>query len=100
MKRRRTRLKPLVGAVLRHDAETGEAWEALVAHAAKQRRLLAHLQAKKGKGAAGGAALQATVAEGFAAVTAALQEIDGKLDALVYRAGAVRGRPGGGGRGP
>ena len=83
VKRRRTRLKPLVGAVLRHDAETGEAWEALVAHAAKRRRLLAHLQAKKGKGAAGEAALQATVAEGFAAVTAALQEIDGKLDALV-----------------
>ena len=83
VKRRRTRLKPLVGEVLRHDAETGEAWEALVAHAAKRRRLLAHLQAKKGKGAAGEAALQATVAEGFAAVTAALQEIDGKLDALV-----------------
>ena len=83
VKRRRTRLKPLVGAVLRHDAETGEAWEALVAHAAKRRRLLAHLQAKQGKGAAGEAALQATVAEGFAAVTAALQEIDGKLDTLV-----------------
>ena len=81
--RRRTQLKPLVVEVLRHDAETGEAWEALAAHAAKRRRLLAHLQAKKGKAAAGEAALQSTVAEGFAAVTAALQEIDGKLDALV-----------------
>ncbi len=81
--RRRTRLKPLVVEVLRHDAETGEAWEALVARAAKRRRLLAHLKAKKGRAAAGEAALQSTVAEGFAAVTAALQEIDGKLDALV-----------------
>src|SRR5688572_7991908 len=32
--RRRTRLEPLVVDVLRHDAETGDAWEELVAHAA------------------------------------------------------------------
>jgi peptidoglycan hydrolase-like protein with peptidoglycan-binding domain len=71
VKRSRTRLKPLVAEVLRRDAQTGEAWEALVAHAAKRRRLLAGLRAKK-KTAAGGAALNATVAEAFAAVTAAL----------------------------
>ena len=35
-----TGLRPLVEAVLRHDARSGEAWEALVSHAAKRRRLL------------------------------------------------------------
>jgi peptidoglycan hydrolase-like protein with peptidoglycan-binding domain len=80
--RPRKRLKPLVAEVLRRDAETGEAWEALVAHAAKRRRMLGRLQAK-GKGAAGDAALTSTVAEGFAAVTAALKEIDGTLDTMV-----------------
>jgi peptidoglycan hydrolase-like protein with peptidoglycan-binding domain len=79
---KRARLKSLVVDVQRLDAETGEAWETLVAHAAKRRRLLRRLQAKAG-GEAGGAALNATVAEGFAAVTAALKEIDATLDTLV-----------------
>jgi peptidoglycan hydrolase-like protein with peptidoglycan-binding domain len=81
-KPQRTGLKALVEAVHRHDAETGEAWEALVEHAVKRRRLLARLQAK-GTGAAGDAALQETVAHGFAAVTAALERIDDKLDTVV-----------------
>jgi peptidoglycan hydrolase-like protein with peptidoglycan-binding domain len=80
---KRTRLKSLVVDVQRLDAETGEAWETLVEHAAKRRALLRRLQGKKATTEAGGAALQATVAEGFAAVTAALKEIDASLDTLV-----------------
>ena len=51
-KRRRT-LKTLVTAVHHADAETGEAWEALVAHAAKRRRVLAR-HAGRGRGARAG----------------------------------------------
>jgi peptidoglycan hydrolase-like protein with peptidoglycan-binding domain len=80
---KRTRLKSLVVDVQRRDAETGEAWETLVEHAAKRRALLRRLQAAKTATGAGGAALNATVAEGFAAVTAALEEIDATLDTLV-----------------
>jgi peptidoglycan hydrolase-like protein with peptidoglycan-binding domain len=79
---KRARLKALAVDVQRLDAETGEAWEKLVAHAAKRRRLLKQLQAKA-TGEAGDSVLNATVAEGFAAVTAALQEIDRTLDTLV-----------------
>jgi peptidoglycan hydrolase-like protein with peptidoglycan-binding domain len=77
--RSRTRLTRLVAAVHGHDAETGEAWDALVAYAAKLRQLHARVEGK----AETGARLSATVSSGFAAVTAALHEIDGTLDTLV-----------------
>jgi peptidoglycan hydrolase-like protein with peptidoglycan-binding domain len=79
---RRSPLKSLVVDVQRLDAETGEAWDELVAHAAKRRRLLKQLQAKQG-GETGDAVVNETLIEGFAAVTAALQEIDRTLDTLV-----------------
>jgi peptidoglycan hydrolase-like protein with peptidoglycan-binding domain len=75
-KRRRT-LKSLVVALHHADAETGEAWDAVVAYAAKRRRTLARTQAEI---AARGPATTTVLVEGFAAVTHALQKIDGTLD--------------------
>lgn len=76
--KRRT-LKTLVEAVHEADAETGEAWDALVAHVAKRRRLLARATAKA---AARPPAESTVIAEGFAAVTEALRKIDGTLDGI------------------
>jgi peptidoglycan hydrolase-like protein with peptidoglycan-binding domain len=77
-KRGRT-FRTLVEAVHEADAETGEAWDALVAHAAKRRRLLARVTAKV---AARPPEAASVIAEGFAAVTQALQKIDGTLDGI------------------
>jgi peptidoglycan hydrolase-like protein with peptidoglycan-binding domain len=77
-KRRRT-LKSLVTALHHADAETGEAWEALVAHMARRRRLLGRAQASV---AARGPATTAVLVEGFAAVTKALNKIDFTLDGI------------------
>ena len=77
-KRRRT-LKTLVTALHHADAETGEAWEALVAHAAKRRRVLARAKAEV---AARGPATTTVLVEGFAAVTKALNKIDVTLDGI------------------
>ena len=77
-KRRRT-LKTLVTALHHADAETGEAWDALVAHATTRRRVLARTQAEV---AARGPAAETVLVEGFAAVTKALQKIDGTLDEI------------------
>jgi hypothetical protein len=75
----RPSLKRLVIALHRADAETGEAWEAVVAHATKRRRELARAQA----GVAGRAPATNTVlVEGFAAVTKALNKIDVTLDGI------------------
>jgi hypothetical protein len=77
---RRAGLRALVGEVHRLDAETGEAWDRLVAYAARRRRLLErHSAAAEARAPA----MESAVAEGFAAVTAALQHIDGTLDTLV-----------------
>jgi peptidoglycan hydrolase-like protein with peptidoglycan-binding domain len=76
--RRRT-LKSLVRALQHADAETGEAWEALVAHASKRRRLFARTQAQV---VARGPVAETVLIEGFAAVTAALNKIDGTLDGI------------------
>ena len=78
-KARRRTLKPLVIALRRADAETGEAWEALVAHAAKRRRLFARTQAEI---AARAPATETVLVEGFAAVTTALNKIDVTLDGI------------------
>ena len=72
-------LKSLVIALHHADAETGEAWDAVVAHAAKRRRTLARTQAEI---AARGPATETVLVEGFAAVTKALQKIDGTLDGI------------------
>jgi peptidoglycan hydrolase-like protein with peptidoglycan-binding domain len=77
-KRGRT-LKSLVVAVHEADAETGEAWDALVAHAARRRRVLARETAKV---AARPPEATTVIAEGFAAVTQALKKIDGTLDGI------------------
>ncbi len=84
----RPALKALVADVQRYDAETGEAWDKLVAHAARRRKLLR--QAKATSPVAAEAKLNAAVSQGFASVTALLKEIDGSLDTLVAeRDGAV-----------
>jgi Putative peptidoglycan binding domain len=72
-------LKTLVTALHRADAETGEAWDAVVAYAAKRRRILAHTQAEI---AARGPATATVLVEGFAAVTKALNKIDVTLDGI------------------
>ena len=77
--RRRRTLKSLVIALRRADAETGEAWDELVAHAAKRRRQFARTQAEI---AARGPAAETVLVEGFAAVTAALNKIDVTLDGI------------------
>ncbi len=82
-KRPRVTMKSLVGQLHRLDAETGEAWDKVVIAAAKRRRLLVRLQGNGAAAAGGTAQLDAAVAQGFEAVTAALQEIDSTLDTLV-----------------
>ena len=77
--RRRRTLKSLVIALRRADAETGEAWDELVAHATKRRRQFARTQAEI---AARGPAADTVLVEGFAAVTAALNKIDVTLDGI------------------
>ena len=77
-KRGRT-FKSLVTALHQADAETGEAWDAVVAHAAKRRRTLARAQAEI---AARGPATATVLVEGFQAVTQALQKIDVTLDGI------------------
>ena len=76
---RRRSLKTLVTALREADAETGEVWETLVAHAAKRRRQLARATAQV---AARPAATERVLVEGFAAVTHALQKIDVTLDGI------------------
>lgn len=78
-KPRRRTLKTLVIALREADAETGEAWDALVAHAARRRRQLGRATAQV---AARPAATERVLAEGFAAVTQALQKIDTTLDGI------------------
>ena len=75
----RKSLKPLVVALHHADAETGEAWEAVVAHAANRKRMLKRATAKA---AARGPETSTVLVEGFAAVTKALAKIDGTLDAI------------------
>jgi hypothetical protein len=82
-KRPRVSMKSLVGELHRLDAETGEAWDKVVLAAAKRRRLLARLQGNGAAAAGGTTHLDATVAQGFEAVSAALREIDSTLDTLV-----------------
>ena len=78
----RVNLRTLVGALQRHDAETGDAWDALVHYVARRRKLLDHRQATAlGREPA----LAAVITEGFAAVTTELKEIDGALDTLLTR---------------
>lgn len=78
---RKATLKSLVVAVRSADAEAGEAWEELVALGARRRRLLARETAKVA-GATAEPAAQAVLVDGFAAVTRALERIDGTLDAI------------------
>jgi peptidoglycan hydrolase-like protein with peptidoglycan-binding domain len=84
----RTSLKSLVIALREADAETGEAWEELVARGARRRRLLARATAKVA--ADGRPATQTVLVEGFAAVTKALQKIDSTLDAIAEDIDAER----------
>ena len=75
-------LKTLVGTFRRADAETGQAWEALVANMARRRRVLAQSKVKA-RATRRGSASRDVIAEGFATVTQALKEIDEKLETLV-----------------
>jgi peptidoglycan hydrolase-like protein with peptidoglycan-binding domain len=75
-------LRTLVQALQKHDAETGEAWDALVHYVARRRRLLDHRQTAA---LSREPALAAAISEGFAAVTTELKEIDGALDTLLAR---------------
>jgi peptidoglycan hydrolase-like protein with peptidoglycan-binding domain len=72
-------LKSLVIALQHADAETGEAWDALVAYAGKRRRALVRARAEV---AARAPATDAVLVEGFAAVTKALHKIDVTLDGI------------------
>jgi peptidoglycan hydrolase-like protein with peptidoglycan-binding domain len=76
--KRRT-LKTLVTALQEADAETGEAWEAIVAYAGKRRRALVRTQTEV---AAKSDATDKVLLEGFAAVTNALNKIDVTLDGI------------------
>jgi peptidoglycan hydrolase-like protein with peptidoglycan-binding domain len=87
-KRGRT-FKTLVEAVHEADAETGEAWDALVAHAAKRRRVLARATKKVASRPPEAAAV---MAEGFAAVTQELRRINGTLDGIAEDLEAQEGR--------
>jgi peptidoglycan hydrolase-like protein with peptidoglycan-binding domain len=78
-KPKRKSLKTLVVAVQEADAETGEAWDELVAHASRRRRVLARETAEA---AAKAPPTETVLVEGFAAVTKALQKIDTTLDAI------------------
>ena len=78
--KRRGTLKTLVTALHDADVEVGEAWDALVAHAAGRRRVLTRAHA--GIAARGAATDEAVLVEGFAAVTKALQKIDVTLDGI------------------
>ena len=89
-KRGRKSLKSLVVAVRQADAETGEAWDELVAHARRRRRLLARESAQA---AAGPEATQAVLVEGFTAVTRALEKIDTTLDGIAEDIDAEREAP-------
>jgi hypothetical protein len=78
----RVNLRTLVGRLQRHDAETGEAWDAIVHYVARRHKLLEHRQAVA---LSQEPALAAAISEGFAAVTAELKEIDGGIDTLLAR---------------
>jgi hypothetical protein len=80
--KQRVNLRTLVGALQRHDAEAGEAWDAVVHYVARRRKLLDHRQAAA---LSREPALAAVITEGFAAVTTELKEIDGALDTLLAR---------------
>jgi hypothetical protein len=78
----RVTLRTLVGALQRHDAEAGDAWDAVVHYVAGRRKLLEHRHAVA---LSQEPALAAVITEGFAAVTTELKEIDGALDTLLAR---------------
>jgi hypothetical protein len=80
--KRRVNLRTLVTAVQHHDAETGEAWDAVVHYVAQRRKQLERRQAVA---LSREPALAAVITEGFAAVTTELKEIDGALDTLLAR---------------
>ena len=76
----RVSLRTLVTALQRHDAETGQAWDAIVHFAGRRGKLREHKQAAA---LSQEPAVSSAIAEGFAAVTAQLKEIDGSIDTLL-----------------
>jgi hypothetical protein len=94
----RVNLRTLVARLQHHDAEAGEAWDALVHYVSRRHKLLDHRQTVA---LSQEPALAAAISEGFAAVTSELKEIDGALDTLLAREGvAVAAPPENGGPGP
>jgi hypothetical protein len=77
---KKANLRTLVARLQRFDAETGEAWDAIVRYSARRHTTLEHRQAAA---LASEPALAAAINDGFAAVTAELKEIDGALDTLL-----------------
>jgi peptidoglycan hydrolase-like protein with peptidoglycan-binding domain len=80
--KRRVNLRTLVTALQHHDAETGDAWDAVVRYVAQRRKVVEHRQAVA---LSQEPALAAVITEGFAAVTTELKEIDGALETLLAR---------------
>lgn len=78
--KKRANLRTLVARLQRFDAETGEAWDAIVRYSARRQTVLEHRQAAV---LSSEPALAAAINDGFAAVTAELKEIDGALDTLL-----------------
>jgi len=76
----RVGLRTLVTALQRHDAETGQAWDAIVHFAGRRGKLREHKQAAV---LGQEPPVSSAIAEGFAAVTAQLKEIDGSIDTLL-----------------
>jgi peptidoglycan hydrolase-like protein with peptidoglycan-binding domain len=76
----RVSLRALVNALQRHDAETGQTWDAIVHFAGRRSKLREHRQAVA---LSREPALSSAIAEGFAAVTTQLKEIDGSIDTLL-----------------